>query len=96
MFSFSGFCIFSLYFDLQLQAVVYLRVIDNLYIAVMALVGFGTSAVQVLAYQKSKNRDYNGVAEQKDVWRTMLYNGFRFVLGYRDWPTLNTQWRRLS
>ena len=28
-----------------------------------------------------------GVAEQKDVWRTVLYNGFRFVLGYRDWPT---------
>ena len=37
-----------------------------------------------------------GVAEQKGVWRTVLYNGFRFVLGYRDWPTLNTQWRRLS
>ena len=25
-----------------------------------------------------------GVAEQKGVWRTVLYNGFRFVLGYRD------------
>ena len=37
-----------------------------------------------------------GVAEQKGVWRTVLYNGFRFVLGNRDWPTLNTQWRRLS
>ena len=37
-----------------------------------------------------------GVAEQKGVWRTVLYNGFRFVLGYRDWPTLNTQWRWLS
>ena len=37
-----------------------------------------------------------GVAEQKGVWRTVLYNGFRFVLGYRNWPTLNTQWRRLS
>ena len=36
------------------------------------------------------------VAEQIGVWRTVLYNGFRFVLGYRDWPTLNTQWRRLS
>ena len=33
-----------------------------------------------------------GVAEQKSVWRTVLYNGFRYVLGYRDWPTL----RRLS
>ena len=37
-----------------------------------------------------------GVAEQTGVWRTVLYNGFRFVLGYRNWPTLNTQWRRLS
>ena len=37
-----------------------------------------------------------GVAEQKGVWRTVLYNGIRFVLGYRDWPTLNIQWRRLS
>ena len=37
-----------------------------------------------------------GVAEQKGVWRTVLYNGFRFVLGYRNWPTLNTQWRQLS
>ena len=46
VFSFSGFCIFfSLYFDLQLQAVVYLRVTENLYITVMALVGFSTSAV---------------------------------------------------
>ena len=26
-----------------------------------------------------------GAAEQKGVWRTVLYNGFRFVLGYRDW-----------
>ena len=59
----------------------------------MALVGFGASEVQALAYQ---NGDYYGVAEQKGVWRTVLYNGFRFVLGYRDWPTLNTQWRRLS
>ena len=33
---------------------------------------------------------------KKGVWRTVLYNGFRFVLGYRNWPTLNTQWRRLS
>ena len=23
-----------------------------------------------------------GVAEQKGVWRTVLYNGFKFVLGY--------------
>ena len=37
-----------------------------------------------------------GVAEQNGGWRTVLYNGFRFVLGYRDWPTLNTQWRWLS
>ena len=36
---------FSLYFDLQLQAVVYLRVVENLYITVMTLVGFTTSAV---------------------------------------------------
>ena len=42
-FSFSGFL--SLYLDLQLQAVVYLRVVENLYITVMALVGFSTSAV---------------------------------------------------
>ena len=45
--TFSGFL--SLYFDLQLQAVVYLRVVENLYITVMALVGFSTSAA--LAYQ---------------------------------------------
>ena len=37
-----------------------------------------------------------GVSEHKGVWRTVLYNGFRFALGYSDWPTLNTQWRRLS
>ena len=37
--------IFSLYFDLQLQAVIYLRVVENLYITVMALVGFSTSAI---------------------------------------------------
>ena len=37
-----------------------------------------------------------GVAGQKGVWRTVLYNGFRFVLKSRDCPTLNTQWRRLS
>ena len=37
-----------------------------------------------------------GVAEQKGVWRTVFYNGFRFVLGYCDWRTLNTQWHRLS
>ena len=42
-FSFSGFL--SLYFDLQLQAVVYLRVVENLYKTMMALVGFSTSAV---------------------------------------------------
>ena len=36
---------FSLYFDIQLQAVVYLRVVENLYITVMVLVGFSTSAV---------------------------------------------------
>ena len=45
-FLFLGFVFyFSLYFVLQLQAVVYLRVIENLYITVMALVGFSTSAV---------------------------------------------------
>ena len=44
-FLFLGFVFFSLYFDLQLQAVVYLRVIENLYITVMALMGFSTSAV---------------------------------------------------
>ena len=26
----------------------------------------------------------------------IAYNDFRFVLGYRNWPTLNTQWHRLS
>ena len=36
---------FSLYFDLQLQAVVYLRVIENLHIIVMAMVGFSTRGV---------------------------------------------------
>ena len=25
-----------------------------------------------------------GVAEQKGVWRTVVYNGFRFILGYSD------------
>ena len=45
-FLFLGFVFyFSLYFDLQLQAVVYLHVIENLYITVMTLVGFSTSAV---------------------------------------------------
>ena len=37
-----------------------------------------------------------GVTEQKGIWRTGFYDGIRFVLGYRDKPTLNTQWCRLS
>ena len=39
------FMFFSLHFVLQLQAVVYLCVVENPYITVMALVGFSTSAV---------------------------------------------------
>ena len=39
---------------------------------------------------------YMGSPNKKASGATVLYNGFRFVLGYRDWPTLNTQWRRLS
>ena len=62
-FFFLGFVFyFSLYFDLPLQAVVYLRVIENLYITMMALVGFSTSAVQALAYQ---NGDYMGSLNKK-------------------------------
>ena len=68
----SGFCIFiSLYF-VNCKLRVYLRVTENPYITVMALVGFSTSAVQALAYQKW---GLYGVAEQKGVWRTVLYNG---------------------
>ena len=52
-----------------------------LYITVMALVGFSASAVQALTYQ---NGDYIGSLKQKGVWPTVLYNGFRFVLGYRN------------
>ena len=44
-FHFLGIVLFSLYFDLQLHAVVHLRVNENLYITVMALVGFSASAV---------------------------------------------------
>jgi len=44
-FLFLGFVFFSLNFDYQLQAVVYLHVVENLYITAMALVGFNTSAV---------------------------------------------------
>ena len=87
-FLFLGFVFFFIVLC-QLQAVVYLRVTENLYITVMALVGFSTSA-------GVPKWGLFGVAEQKGVWRTVLYNGFRFVLGYRNWPTLNTQWRRLS
>ena len=41
---------------------VYLRVMENLYITVMALVGFSTSTVQALAYQ---NGDYMGSPNNK-------------------------------
>ena len=52
-FLFLGFVLFFfiVYFDFQLQAVVYLHVVENLYITVMALVGFSNSAVQALSYQ---------------------------------------------
>ena len=53
----------------------------------MARVEFGASAVLSAGVPKMGTTVY-GVAEQKGVWRTVLYNGFRFVLGYRDWPTL--------
>ena len=53
-------------------------------------VGFSASAVQALMYQ---NGDYMGSLNKTASVRTVLYNDFRFVLGYRDWPTLNTQWR---
>ena len=74
-------------------AIWYLYVDLEIYITVMALVGF--SAICRSSADVPKWGLY-GVAEQKGVWRTELYNGFRFVLGYRNWPTLNTQWRRLS
>ena len=62
-FLFLGFVFyFSLYFFIQLQAVVYLHVIYNLYITVMALVGFSASAVQALTYQ---NGDYMGSLNKK-------------------------------
>ena len=56
-----------------------------LVITVTALVGFSASAVQALAYQKWW---LYGVTEQKGIWRAVLYNGFRFVSEYRDWPCL--------
>ena len=88
-------CFFSLYFDLQLPAVVYFRVVENLHITVMAMVGFSRYLCSLSA-GVPKWGLYR-VAEQKGVWRTVFYNGFRFVLGYRDWPsTLNIQWRRFS
>ena len=61
---------------------------ESLYnrVTVMALVGFLCS---------SNAGDYMG-SLRKGVWRTVLYNGFWLVLGYRDWPTLNKQWCRLS
>ena len=52
---------------------------DFIYISRMA--GFGAVYADV-----PKWGPY-GVAEQKGVWLTVLYNGFRFVLGYRDWPS---------
>ena len=55
----------------------------------MAQVGFSASAVQVPTYQ---NEDYMWSLNKKASGAQC----FRFVFGYRDWPTLNTQWRRLS
>ena len=52
---------FLLYSDLQLYVVLYLRVIENIYITVMALVRFGAFAV-TLAYQ---NEDYMGSLNKK-------------------------------
>ena len=93
-FSFLGFVIyFSLYFDLSTAScgisVCYRESLHN---------RDGPGGIQYLCSLSAGVPKWGlyGVAEQKGVWRTVLYNGFRFVLGYRDWPTLNTQWRRLS
>ena len=76
------FISFLLFFNvlIALIAVLQLKVNWNLYITVMALVGFDASAVQVLMYQ---NGDYMG--------RKEFYNGFKFVSGYQDLPILNTR-----
>ena len=61
-------------------------------------------------FRQSSKRLGSGVVKDNGLWlgrvqmntviqepvMYSLYNGFRFVLGYRNWPTLNTQWRRLS
>ena len=81
------------FLNFQLYAVLYLHVDGNLYIT-----RDGPGRIQCFCSLSAGVPKWGlyGVAEQKGVWRTMLYNGFRFGLGYRDWPTLNTQWHRLS
>ena len=54
-------------------------------ITVMALEVLSASAVEAL---EIRTWGLYGVAEQKGVCRTVLYNGFRNVMGYRNWPTL--------
>ena len=55
------FDFYCMLFSFQLNAVLYLRD-ENLYITVMALVGFSASAVQALTYQ---NGDYMGSLNKK-------------------------------
>ena len=74
-------------------AILYLYVDLEIYITVMALVGFSASAVQALTYQ---NGDYMGSLNKKASGAQCFIMALGLFLGYRNWPTLNTQWRRLS
>ena len=86
-FFFVFYCVVLPITDCNLQ----LLVKGNLYITVMTLVGFSASAVQALTYQ---NGDYMGSLNKKASGAQC----FIMALGlfWDIWPTLNTQWRRLS
>ena len=74
-------------------AILYLYADLEIYITVMALVGFSASAVQALTYQ---NGDYMGSLNKKASGAQCFIMALGLFWGYRNWPTLNTQWRRLS
>ena len=59
--------------------------------AVMALVGFSASTVQALTYG-----DYMGSLNKKASGAQCFIMALGLFWDYRNWPTLNTQWRRLS
>ena len=73
-------------------------IIFSEHVVLCSIITYSITCIQFLCCSSADVPKWGlyGVAEQKGVWRTVLYNGFRFVLGYRDWPTLNTQWFRLS